>query len=132
MTNLYTQIDSHCIHGGHLYKKGVYNKAWRKRYFVLFDDRTISYFEKEKHAKSRNKAKGSIHLTQIQRVELVHYSDPNDDNRGNHKSSIAINGKNKYNKRGLRQSSKQNNIVQREKLKLQRQHSLPSKTYSNH
>eukprot|EP01084_Bolivina_argentea_P166900 289739_1 len=117
MANLHSQLDSHQIHGGYLYKKGVYNRAWKKRYFVLFDDRTISYFEKEKHSKSRNKAKGSIHLTQISRVELVHYIDPNEfQQKSKHNfneivtnDTHRINPKNKY---LLRQnSSKQNNYI---------------------
>ena len=63
---------------GWLYKKGWYNTSWKKRYFVLYDDRTIHYFSKESHSSNRSKAKGKIHLTQIERVELVQYVDPKD------------------------------------------------------
>eukprot|EP01083_Nonionella_stella_P063948 166217_1 len=73
---LRSQIDSHKIHEGYLYKKGVYNKSWRRRYFVLYDDRTMDYFKHESHSSQRNKAKGIIHLTQIKHVEFVEYDDP--------------------------------------------------------
>lgn len=122
MANLYSQLDSHCIHGGYLCKKGVWHRAWKKRFFVLYDDRTISYFEKEKHSKSRNKAKGSIHLTQIERVELVRFEDPSivhpksqeQFNEIVTNEPHHINPRNKYK---LRQNaSRHNNYLHRTKL----------------
>eukprot|EP01084_Bolivina_argentea_P262629 444192_1 len=70
---LHSQIDSHKIYSGWLYKKGVFSRSWKKRYFVLYDDRTLDYFARELHSTRRSKAKGTIHLTQIKRVEFVHY-----------------------------------------------------------
>eukprot|EP01084_Bolivina_argentea_P080682 146114_1 len=75
---LHSQIDSHKINEGWLYKKGQINTSWKKRYFVLYDDRTIDYFKDKSHSTQRTKAKGTIYLTQIQRVELVSYENPND------------------------------------------------------
>eukprot|EP01083_Nonionella_stella_P253589 872443_1 len=68
---LHSQIDSSIIHQGYLCKKGIYNTAWKRRFFVLYDDRTIDYFKDKSHSTQRNKAKGTIHLTQIQRVKFV-------------------------------------------------------------
>eukprot|EP01084_Bolivina_argentea_P229492 387308_1 len=79
--SLNQQIDAHAVHSGWLYKKGFYNTSWKKRFFVLYDDRTIHYFTQASHASNRHKAKGKIHLTQIRRVELVTYNDPNNRNR---------------------------------------------------
>lgn len=69
--SLNLQLDSHKIYSGWLSKKGAYFTSFKKRYFVLYDDRTISYFSNEKNAKHRTKCNGSIHLSQIKRVELV-------------------------------------------------------------
>jgi len=132
MASLHKQIDSHHIHGGWLFKKGVINRAWKKRYFVLFDDRTISYFEKEKHSKSRNKAKGAIHLTQIQRVELVQYEDPNVTASMPHFNQIVTNRTHSVNpkdKRKLKENGmKQQNYLHRATLAYLRQHTNPMKS----
>eukprot|EP00485_Elphidium_margaritaceum_P001693 CAMPEP_0202693150 /NCGR_PEP_ID=MMETSP1385-20130828/7347_1 /ASSEMBLY_ACC=CAM_ASM_000861 /TAXON_ID=933848 /ORGANISM="Elphidium margaritaceum" /LENGTH=797 /DNA_ID=CAMNT_0049348795 /DNA_START=19 /DNA_END=2412 /DNA_ORIENTATION=- len=70
----YTQLDSHKVREGWLWKKGVYNTKHKRRYFVLFDDRSVDYYaSKEDADKGRNKSKGTIYLTQIKRVELVLY-----------------------------------------------------------
>eukprot|EP01083_Nonionella_stella_P200293 733653_1 len=91
MSSLNQQLDSHKVHSGWLYKKGWYNTSWKKRYFVLYDDRTIHYFAKESHSINRTKAKGKIHLTQIRRVELVCYNDPkNKTKHGQSPTSLPI------------------------------------------
>eukprot|EP01084_Bolivina_argentea_P096821 174051_1 len=71
--SFHSQIDSHILKEGYLWKMGRLHKSFKQRYFVLYDDRTISYFAKKCHSKSRSKAKGTIYLTQIQRVEFVEY-----------------------------------------------------------
>eukprot|EP01084_Bolivina_argentea_P017415 32531_1 len=69
MSSLYQQLDSHTVHSGWLYKKGWYNTSWKKRYFMLYDDRAIHYFAPESHSLNQAKAKGKIHLTQTRRVK---------------------------------------------------------------
>eukprot|EP01084_Bolivina_argentea_P096820 174050_1 len=71
--SFHSQIDSHILKEGYLWKMGRLHKSFKERYFVVYDDRTISYFAKKCHSKSRSKAKGTIYLTQIQRVEFVEY-----------------------------------------------------------
>eukprot|EP01084_Bolivina_argentea_P148685 259910_1 len=93
--SLHCQLDAHILKEGWLYKKGVYNSSFKRRWFVLFDDRTLHYFAKESHASSRSKAKGKIHLTQIRRVEFVQYIDPKHKNKSYRKSSLPIH--NEYN-----------------------------------
>ena len=78
--SLHSQIDSHKIHEGYLYKQGYWNTSWKKRYFVLYNDRTVDYFKDKSDSSSRNKAKGTIYLTQIRRVELVKSTKDNDKN----------------------------------------------------
>eukprot|EP01083_Nonionella_stella_P218352 783071_1 len=75
MSSLHSQLDSHILHEGYLSKKGKYNTSFQRRYFKLYDDRTIDYFKDSSQSSSRSKAKGTIHLTQIKRVELVEYED---------------------------------------------------------
>ena len=68
-TSLPIQKDSRKIHEGYLYKK---LQKTQRRYFVLYDDRTVDYFRNKSHASSRKNAEGTIHLTQIKRVEFVY------------------------------------------------------------
>ena len=84
--SLNQQIDAHKIHSGWLYKKGWYNTSWKKRFFVIYDDRTLHYFSKEEHASNRAKAKGIIHLTQIRRVEIVQFQNNQNSNSLKHSS----------------------------------------------
>eukprot|EP00483_Globobulimina_turgida_P003699 UN03705 len=82
--SLHSQIDSHKIREGYIHKKGnKINKSFQRRYFVLYDDRTVDYFKDKNQSNQRNKARGTIHLTQIKRVELVAFDDPNDININN-------------------------------------------------
>eukprot|EP01084_Bolivina_argentea_P230054 388109_1 len=67
---------NHILYEGYLHKKGVYNKSWKRRYFVLYKDRTVDYFKDKSHSRQRNKAKGTIQLTHIQMIEFVQYNDP--------------------------------------------------------
>eukprot|EP01084_Bolivina_argentea_P230055 388114_1 len=69
---------NHILYEGYLHKKGVYNKSWKRRYFVLYNDRTVDYFKDKSHSRQRNKAKGTIQLTQIERVEFVQHTNPSD------------------------------------------------------
>eukprot|EP01083_Nonionella_stella_P272776 925128_1 len=58
----------------YLHKKGVYNTSWKRRYFVLYDDRTMDYFKDKAHSMRRKKAKGTIDLTHVKRVELMQHA----------------------------------------------------------
>ena len=70
----------HRIQEGYLYKKGVYNTAWKKRYFVLYTDRTMCYFKDKSSSAQRKNAKGTIHLTRIEKIELVPSPQSHDNN----------------------------------------------------
>ena len=69
--SLISHADSQIIHKGYIYKKGVYNTSWKRRYFCIYNDRTVDYFTDKLHSGKRNKAKGTIYLRQIKRVEIV-------------------------------------------------------------
>eukprot|EP01083_Nonionella_stella_P219125 785201_1 len=79
------------INEGYLLKKGVYNTSWQRRYFVLYADRTVDYFKDETYVSDRKKAKGTIRLTEIQRIELVQYLNASSSN--NQQSTRAVNNK---------------------------------------
>ena len=67
MSVLKRDRDSIPLFEGHLLKKGGFNPRWRLRYCILFDDRTIDYYNKKQDAKKgRHTAKGTIYLTQVQ------------------------------------------------------------------
>merc|ERR1712130_251595 len=59
--------------GGYLYKKRQIRICieFQRRYFVLYDDRTVDYFKNKSYSSSRKNAEGTLHLTQIKRVEFV-------------------------------------------------------------
>ena len=66
MSELSKQIDSHKLFEGWLYKKGTgLNKNWKMRYFIIYDDRTMSYYKCKSDTCQRSKAKGTVHLTQV-------------------------------------------------------------------
>ena len=58
------------IHNGWLLKKGYVNKSWKRRYFKLYSDGTMDYFNKD----TDTKKKGTINLTQITRLEALKYT----------------------------------------------------------
>ncbi|ETO16329.1 hypothetical protein RFI_21024 [Reticulomyxa filosa] len=59
------------IREGLLFKKGKINKSWKKRYFVLYEGRKLSYFEKhEDYVKKKNPA-GAIDLSGVQSIHLI-------------------------------------------------------------
>eukprot|EP01084_Bolivina_argentea_P116803 207466_1 len=82
----------HIINEGYLYKKGVFNTAWQRRYFVLYADRTVDYYKDIIYSSDRKKARGTIQLTQIQRVELVRHTNQLSSQRITHQ----VNNNKKY------------------------------------
>ena len=54
------------IHCGWLYKKGVLNNSWKRRYFILYSDKTMDYFI----TKNDTKPKGKINLSQIDQLTI--------------------------------------------------------------
>eukprot|EP01084_Bolivina_argentea_P125209 221865_1 len=68
--NTYIMPDKNeIIFQGWLLKKGKYHKDYKKRWFVLFHNNILAYYEKPEHAKNGNKAAlGEISLYNVTKI----------------------------------------------------------------
>lgn len=66
-----TSNNDQSVFKSHLYKKGEYNKKWRERYFVLYNDRKLSWFEKEEDYKQKKNPKNFFDLNEVIQISPI-------------------------------------------------------------
>ena len=54
------------LHKGYLYKTGFKIQSWHKRYFIIYDNNEIRYFEKDDLIKQ----KGKIELNSVTKISV--------------------------------------------------------------
>ena len=61
------QSQARILFSGTIYKKGQINKAWKSRWFVLYNNRQLSYFQKEDSSDAIN----TIDLAEVQSINII-------------------------------------------------------------
>eukprot|EP01084_Bolivina_argentea_P176683 305699_1 len=63
------ESQSNILHEGIIFKKGQINKSWKSRWFVLYDNRRLAYFENES-SKSDDPIK-EINLSEVHSINII-------------------------------------------------------------
>eukprot|EP01084_Bolivina_argentea_P242911 407348_1 len=67
-------LNAKVLYSGILMKKGEYNKTWRKRWFVLYDNRQLSYYHSRDDFQDSKRAINHIDLKQVTSINPVNKS----------------------------------------------------------
>ena len=91
MSNLVTSDKS--ILKGLLFKKGQINKSWKERYFVLYSNRKLEYYEKEQDYISKKNPIKTVDLSELISVSSIpsekeYYGNNNNDNNTTNNKDI--------------------------------------------
>ena len=66
-----TPINAKILYSGVLMKKGEYHKGWKERWFVLFDNRQLSYYHNREEFQDSKRPINSIDLKQVTAIQPV-------------------------------------------------------------
>mmetsp|Transcript_3670 Transcript_3670/g.4560 ORF Transcript_3670/g.4560 Transcript_3670/m.4560 type:complete len:381 (-) Transcript_3670:38-1180(-) len=65
LATILIQRQNHSLKEGYMYKKGAYNKKWKKRYFILQPNYILKYYKEE----SSHEPQGSIDISTVYQVK---------------------------------------------------------------